>query len=208
MSRSPAERPTLWIIAGANGSGKSSAYGMLHVADPLGAVWIINPDELTARIRDQEGFSQEAANVAAVERIEAWLYASVEVHQNIGVETVLSTDKYHRLVETAKARGFQIRLIYVFLATAGLNVERVRIRVSKGGHDVPEDKIRKRRERSLEQFGWFLREADRTDVFDNSGAEPKLVLTRTLDGVEIHGPLPSQIEAAVSALARPDTPRP
>lgn len=87
-SRGP-EAPALWIIAGPNGSGKSSAYGMASVDDPMGSVWIINPDLLAKRIRDQEGVEPVPANVAAVERIERWLYASVDTHQTIGVETVL-----------------------------------------------------------------------------------------------------------------------
>lgn len=139
----------------------------------------------------------EAANLAAVQRIEAWLYASVEVHQNIGVETVLSTPKYRALVDKAVERGFEIRLIYVFLESADLNVERVCIRVSKGGHDVAEGKIRDRRRRSLEQLPWFLAASDRADIYDNSGASPKLVLTRTRTALEIHGAIPPEIETAV-----------
>jgi predicted ABC-type ATPase len=176
-SRGP-EAPALWIIAGPNGSGKSSAYGMASVDDPMGSVWIINPDLLAKRIRDQEGLEPVPANVAAVERIERWLYASVDTHQTIGVETVLSTDKFRRLVEQAKSRGFGINLIYVYLDSVELNIERVRTRVLKGGHDVPEDKIRSRRLRSFDQFGWFFTQADRADVFDNSGATPTRVLTK------------------------------
>jgi predicted ABC-type ATPase len=85
--------------------------------------------------------SRLAANVEAVQRIEAWLRASIEAHQSIGVETVLSTGKYRRLVLAAKKRGFEIRLVYVILQSAELNVQRVKMRVRKGGHDVPVDKI-------------------------------------------------------------------
>jgi hypothetical protein len=46
--------PTFWIIAGANGSGKSSAYDRMFIEAPKGSVWIINPDLLSARIRDHE----------------------------------------------------------------------------------------------------------------------------------------------------------
>lgn len=191
------ESPALWIIAGPNGSGKSSAYGMASVDDPMGSVWIINPDLLAKRIHDQEGLEPVAANVAAVERIERWLYASVDTHQTIGVETVLSTDKFRRLVEHAKRRGFGINLIYVYLDSAELNIERVHTRVLKGGHDVPEDKIRSRRLRSFDQFGWFFTQADRADVFDNSGATPTRVLTKR--GLEMiaYDRLPEEMVDAV-----------
>ena len=62
------------------------------------------------------------------------------------------------------------------------NVERVKLRVRKGGHDVPEDRIRDRYRRSLEQMPWFLEQADRAWIFDNSGADPKLIGEKS-DGV-------------------------
>src|SRR5207237_4215539 len=119
---------------------------------PTGSIWIINPDELSKRIAEHEGIPLNPdANVAAITRIETWLYASVAAHQTVGVETVLSTGKYRALVERAHAEGFSVRLIYVFLRSVELNVERVRQRVKKGGHDVAEASIRDRRRRSFEQ---------------------------------------------------------
>jgi len=103
----------------------------------------------------------ENPNLEAVQRIEKWLEASIRAHQTIGVETVLSTDKYRRLVVEAKKLNFEIRLIYIILNSAELNIERVRMRVATGGHAVPEEKIRSRYKRSLEQLPWFLNEADR-----------------------------------------------
>jgi predicted ABC-type ATPase len=90
--------PSLWLIAGPNGSGKSSLYGSdqnaiygdTNIADSAHSFWIINPDLLTLRIRSVEQKSPEEANLAAVQRIEAWLKASIDAHQSVGVETVLS----------------------------------------------------------------------------------------------------------------------
>lgn len=138
-------------------------------------MWIVNPDLLTARIRDTEGLPLLDANRSAVERIEAWLDASIDVHKTVGVETVLSTDKYRRLVAKAKARDFAVWLLYVVLDTPERNIERVKLRVRKGGHDVPEDKIRARYARSLAQFPWFLEQADDAWIYDNSRAEPKRI---------------------------------
>jgi predicted ABC-type ATPase len=172
VSRKRPDRPKLWIVAGPNGSGKSSVYTDTDIEDFGGSVWIINPDLLTARIKQLERLGQRAANIAAVSRIYDWLKASISAHQTIGVETVLSTDKYRDLVLAAKALGFEVRLIYVLLNSPKLNIERVRLRVAKGGHNVPSAKIVARRERSLEQLPWFLANADLAWIFDNSGATP------------------------------------
>lgn len=167
--------PRLWIVAGPNGCGKSTAYSRSDVAEFDGSVWIINPDLLTKRLQATEGMSLVEANLAAVKRIESWLEASVDVHQTIGVETVLSTPKYRKLVRKAKQRGFEVRLIYVYVDSLERQLERIRLRVAKGGHDVPLAKVAARRARSFQQFPWFFWEADQAWVFDNSGAKPQLV---------------------------------
>jgi predicted ABC-type ATPase len=175
LSLPSAEPPVFLIVAGPNGSGKSSAYQDTNIEAFGRSVWIINPDLLAARIRAVEGFDLTNANLAAVRRIEAWLETSIEAHQTVGVETVLSTPKYRRLVQKAKKLGFEMRLIYVLLDSPRRNVERVRLRVKKGGHSVPKDKIIERYARSLEQLPWFLDQADQAWLFDNSGANPRLM---------------------------------
>lgn len=170
-----AERPVFWIVAGPNGSGKSSLYNRTDIEGWGGSAWIINPDLLTATIVESERLPLEKANLAAVQRIEQWLEASLNAYQTIGVETVLSSPKYRRLVDLAHLRGFEVRMIYVVLDTLERQIERVRIRVAHGGHDVPPDKIAKRRIGSFEQLAWFARHVDRCFVFDNSLGEPDLV---------------------------------
>jgi len=172
VSRKKPDKPKFWIVAGPNGSGKSSIYTDTEIDDFGGSVWIINPDILTARLQKIERLRPTAANIAAVTRIYSWLEASIAVHQTIGVETVLSTEKYRALVLAAKAHGFEVRLIYILLNSPELSVERVRLRVGKGGHNVPTTKIRQRRARSLQQLPWFLKNADLAWIFDNSGAKP------------------------------------
>jgi predicted ABC-type ATPase len=174
------------MVAGPNGSGKSTAYGRSDVSEFDGSVWIINPDLLTQRLQSAEQMSGTSSNLEAVKRIEAWLDASIDVHQTIGVETVLSTPKYRRLVRKAKERGFEIRFIYVYLDTVALQMERIRLRVAKGGHDVPADKIAARRLRSFKEFSWFFWQSDRAWVFDNSGAEPELVAWKDEADSAIH----------------------
>jgi predicted ABC-type ATPase len=193
------ERPKFWIVAGPNGSGKSTVYTGTGIKDFNHSVWIINPDLLTVRIQAAESTSLRKANLEAVRRIYAWLETSVAAHQTVGVETVLSTDKYRNLVVAAKARGFEIRLIYVILKSAALNVERVRIRVAEGGHDVAERKIIERRERSLQQLPWFLEHADGAWLFDNSGTKPRLIGTKINGKIELD---PSALPEIRNAVAR------
>ena len=202
MAVSGSARPRFWIIAGPNGSGKSTAYGQGDVAGLDGSVWIINPDLLTVRLHDVERLDFLPANLAAVQRIENWLDASIVVHQTIGVETVLSSPKYRRLVEKAKAHDFEICFVYVYLETAEMQLERIRARVAKGGHDVPEDKVRSRRQRSFEQMPWFFHAADRAWIFDNSDAEPELIASSVVDDegfttINLHGELLDEIATGI-----------
>ena len=141
MSEIEGSKPRLWIVAGPNGCGKSTAYSQRTIADFDASVWIVNPDLLTAKLRQAEELAPQEANLQAVKRIERWLRDSIMVHQTIGVETVLSTGKYRKIVRLAKRKGFELRLIYVIVDSLELQLERIRFRVQKGGHDVPADKV-------------------------------------------------------------------
>ena len=133
-------------------------------------------------------------------RIERWLYASIEAHQTVGVETVLSTAKYRPLVLAAQERKFAIRLIFVLLKSPELNIERVRLRVAKGGHDVPSEKISERRERSLQQLPWFLARADDAWLFDNSDEKPQLIGTKSKGKIKLTPAALPEIKKAASLV--------
>jgi predicted ABC-type ATPase len=188
------------MIAGPNGSGKSSLYTNTEIEAFDQSIWIINPDLLTERIRQVEQLSLEEANLQAVIRIEAWVETSINAHQTVGVETVLSTDKYRRLVLAAKTKQFEFRLIYVVLSSPDRNVERVRLRVKKGGHDVPEAKIRERWFKSIRQLPWFLDQADRAWLFDNSGAAPRQIGLKDEGNIIIDRSAPAPVREAIEVL--------
>jgi predicted ABC-type ATPase len=194
------DSPALVIVAGPNGSGKSSVYNNAKLDWEDRTIWINNPDLLTLRLQTAENLDKLSANLAAVTRIEKWLYASIDVHQTIGVETVLSTDKYQKLVEHAKMRGFESWLIYVVLDSEERNIERVRIRARSGGHDVPVAKIRERYWRSIEQFPWFLDKADRAWVYDNSDSEPKLIASKKAGQIDVEQDALDVVMAAIKTI--------
>lgn len=179
------ERPVFWIIAGPNGSGKSSFYSRTDIEGWGGSVWIINPDLLTARLIEAEQLDPESANRVALDRIWRWLDASIEVHQTIGVETVLSTGKYRRLVRRAQALGFEVRIVYVLLRDVQLQLRRIAQRVADGGHDVLPAKVVKRRQRSFRQLLWFARNANRFYILDNSTSAIKLIASLDMDHTEV-----------------------
>lgn len=160
--------------------------------------WIVNPDLLTRDIAHAEQLALRDANLAAVQRVEAWLEATMAVHKPLGVETVLSTPKYRRLVDRAHDLGFEVRLVYVVLESADLNVERVRLRVLKGGHGVAEEDIRRRYDRSLAQLPWFLEHADLAVLYDNSGTEPRLVGLKERGSTQLLPDAPVVLRRALS----------
>lgn len=192
-----ADRPVLWIVAGPNGSGKSTFYNRTDVEGWGGSIWIINPDLLTQTIVEEEGEPVARANLSAVQRIQCWLEASIDTYQTIGVETVLSSPKYRDLVIRARARGFLVKMIYVTLASAELQIDRVARRVRRGGHDVPIDKIIDRRRRSFLELAWFARHVDQCTIFDNSVGDPERIASLN-DGVLVRfGRLPIDLAATL-----------
>jgi predicted ABC-type ATPase len=201
--RAPSARPVLWIVAGPNGCGKSTFYNRTDIEGWGGSVWIINPDLLARTIHEREALPIAAANLRAVERMEHWLETSITVYQTIGVETVLSTAKYRRLVRRAKTQGFEIRVVYIFVQTVEEQRRRVLRREARGGHHVPLEKLESRRTRSFRQLGWFMRHSDLTYVFDNSGADLQPALVRDATGYRVLGKLPMDMREALLRLRLP-----
>lgn len=187
------QKPILWMIAGPNASGKSSFYNRTDIEGWGGSVWIINPDLLTLRLIEEEKLPENKANIEALDRMYKWLEASIDVHQTIGLETVLSSDKYRELVKKAKTKGFEIRMIYIVLKSAEMQVERARIRVKEGGHFVPEQKIIDRRIKSFNQLGWFINHVDQCYIFDNSDGVPDFLAHKSPEGMMFNHKKPEDL---------------
>ncbi|MBN2223707.1 MAG: zeta toxin family protein [Deltaproteobacteria bacterium] len=169
------QRPVLIIFAGPNGSGKtcfaSAAYAHSDNLPPL----YINADSIAKAL-------SLGAYEAAVQAEKRREYA-LSIGQSFVMETVMSTPKKVELMREAKKRGYYVRLEYVTTRSPAINVERVRCRVSAGGHDVPEEKVISRYERSMRLLPEAARIADDAFIYDNSWTEPVCLAEKSTDGL-------------------------
>lgn len=174
-----------WIVAGPNGAGKTTCVQAEPIRGVLPAIPFLNPDDATKQLligKGFQGFADAPAEVLrecfvrAAEEVERQLIDTIGRRESVGIETVLSTDKYRPLVEQVRRLGGELHLIYVTVASPDISVRRVAIRVAKGGHDVPSDKIAERYHRSLANLGWFAAHSRSFWVLDNSDPTPKPVM--------------------------------
>lgn len=174
-------------MAGPNGSGKST------IVDPYiqerFPVWPkLNADRVVLALAEERAATASPAlSLEAANLVDTTARCLMLHRQPFVLETVLASDKYRALVPAARRGGLIFRLVYVTTDRPDVNVNRVRERVLGGGHDVPEDRIRERWKRSMDNLPWFAARADRLLVLDNSGAKPIVIALRHLGGVlELH----------------------
>jgi predicted ABC-type ATPase len=128
-----------------------------------------NPDEATRRIRTASPhLSEREANSLAWHQGKRLLEAAIDGRLRFAIETTLGGDTMTALFKRALAEGMEVRMWYVGLASLELHLARVRARVVRGGHDVPEPKIRERFEKSRVNLIRLLPYLTELRVFDNS----------------------------------------
>lgn len=160
----------LWVLAGANGSGKSTFYYkfLLDTGIPF-----VNADEI-ARERYPQG-TLEASQKAQSEAHETY-HRLLKKGESFCYETVFSHDSKIEFIQEAKKRGYKVNLVYIHLENPDLNVARVFQRVSEGGHQVSEEKIRDRIPRTLAHIQRVLTIVDAADIYENSNDEEPYAL--------------------------------
>lgn len=161
-----AEPACIYVLAGTNGAGKSSIGGA--AIRETGADYF-NPDEATRRIRAANPhISERDANIAAWQEGKRLLEEAIARRLVFAFETTLGGDTMTSLLRRALAEGVEVRMWYVGLASPELHIARVRARVARGGHDIPESTIRERFERSRVNLIRLLPQLTELRLFDNS----------------------------------------
>lgn len=156
----------IYVLAGTNGAGKSTIGGA--AIREKGADYF-NPDEATRRIRSTNPhISEREANIAAWHEGKRLLEEAIAKRLVFAFETTLGGDTITSVLRRALAEGIEVRMWYVALATPELHIARVRARAARGGHDIPENKIRERYDRSRVNLIRLLPQLTELRVFDNS----------------------------------------
>jgi predicted ABC-type ATPase len=159
-------QPSIYVLAGTNGAGKSSVAGAAFRA--RGADYF-NPDETTRRIQEANpGIPLEEANSQAWRIGKHLLERAIAERLDFAFETTLGGNTIPALLESAHRAGLAVRVWFVGLNGADLHVARVKARVARGGHDIPEAKIRERFDRSRENLIRLIPSLTELRVFDNS----------------------------------------
>jgi len=164
--------PNLFIIAGPNGAGKTT-YARDFLVDEMRCHEFVNADLIAAEISPSAPAQAELdAGRIMVRRLRQLLAG----RKDFAFETTLSAYGYLPLLEEARAAGYRIRLDFLWIASLDVTRERIRQRVRKGGHDIPDDVQRRRFPRDIRMLTEHYRPLlDHWRLFDNTGNRPVLV---------------------------------
>jgi predicted ABC-type ATPase len=178
--------PNLYIISGCNGAGKTTAsYAILP--EMLNCKEFVNSDEIA------KGLSPFNANSMAV-AVEASrimykrIREMIEMVETFALETTLASRSIANLIKNAQSKGYSVTLLYFWLNTPDLAVERVKNRVAAGGHNVNEQTVRRRyRAGILNLFDLYMPICDYWMITDNSLSPMEVVAKGFRNGrIEIY----------------------
>lgn len=175
--------PNLYIIAGCNGAGKTTAsYTILP--EVLDCKEFVNADNIAAGLSpfNPENVAFEAGRIMLT-RIRELMRRG----ENFAFETTLSTKSYASLIREAKGMGYTVTLLYFWLNSPYVAIERVNARVRTGGHFIPEETVVRRYHAGLRNFFRIYKPVCDNWVLINNMRETPLMIARgTLDqGVDI-----------------------
>ena len=140
--------PRLYIISGCNGEGKTTAsYTMLP--EMLDCSEFVNSDEFAKGLSP---FNPEKASIQASRYMITKIRYLLKKQKDFGIETTLATRTLLKTVRLAQDAGYTVTLLYFWLNSPDLAVERVAARVGTGGHNIPEETIRRRYRVGIDYF--------------------------------------------------------
>ncbi len=157
--------PKLYIISGCNGSGKTTASYTL-LPDLLDCREFVNSDEFAKSLSP---FDPSAVSVTASRYMLVKINYLLERKVDFGVETTLATRSLIKIIERARELDYEVTILYFWLDTPDRAVQRVRQRVAAGGHNIPEQVVRRRYVMGLRYlFDTYIPVTDRWVLADNS----------------------------------------
>lgn len=169
-------KPTLYIIAGCNGAGKTTA-SMSVLPGVLDCREFVNADEIA------KGLSPFNPEEMAIEAGRIMLYRINDLiaqNKTFAIETTLATRSYKTLIERVKAKGYEVVLLFFWLPSPDFAEERVAKRVASGGHNIPHDVINRRYWLGIQNlFNIFVPIVDKWSLYDNT-EEIKPVIVRNV----------------------------
>lgn len=174
-------KPVLIVIAGPNGSGKTSTTRLVIKHEWAEQCVYINPDEIAqSKFGD---WNDVNAVRQAVEYCEEWREQLLREHKDFIFETVLSSEGKVDFLKRAKEEGYFVRMFFICTAAPTINAARIAKRVMEGGHDVPIQKIISRYEKAIINAIKVAGFTDRAYFYDNSiDNQNAQLLFRTVDG--------------------------
>ena len=169
----------LYIIAGCNGAGKTTA-SFTVLPEMLDCDEFINADEIARGISP---LNPEKAAIEAGRYMLSKIDKLIASKKDFAFETTLATKSYVKTIQLAKQEGYRIVLVFFWLDSVELAIERVKTRVLDGGHNIPKPVILRRYYSGLlNLFNLYIPICDYWMIFDNSTAPSELVAEGNLNG--------------------------
>lgn len=169
----------LYIISGCNGAGKTTA-SFTILPEVIFCKEFVNADEIAKGLSPfrPEKVAFEAGRLM-LNRINELLNGA----ESFAFETTLATKSYRNKIKEAKQKGFNVTLLFFWLQNVELAKERVKIRVTEGGHDIETNVIERRYKNGIKNlFNIYLPITDGALIFDNSLGKHELLAEKTVDG--------------------------
>lgn len=163
---------TLYIIAGCNGAGKTTA-SITILPEILQCREFVNADEIAKGLSP---FNPESVAIEAGRLMLERIAFLIKGDQSFAIETTLSTRSYAKLVKQAQQLGFRVQLLFFWLPTPEHAIERVAQRVREGGHNIPTDVIQRRYQAGIQNlFHIYMPIVDAWMIVENQN-NPRILI--------------------------------